>query len=171
MVPGQPDQPLWNRQFPTYEFDSLLGLTYDIDLSKPAAYTPDRRPSAQATGNRIGNLRLDGAILDPETRLILVSNAYRGGGGGGFPHLSSRNRISLPFRDVRVSVQELLEQGLAEHDLPPPSWQFTALPETSATFETGSDAANFIPDALANRLTDLGETPQGFRKYRLSLDR
>lgn len=169
LLPDQPDQPLWNHQFPTYEFDSLLGVSYQIDLSKPALYSPDRRRLSEAACSRICDLSLSGEPLDPHAEMILVTNAYRGGGGGKFPHISSRNRIPLPFRDVRAWMQVLFSRGLTENYLPAPSWQFAPMAGTSAIFKTGSDALRFIPSNLKQRLTDLGETAGGYRKFRLSL--
>ena len=166
---GQSDQPLWNPQFPKYDFDSLLGVTYDIDLSQPALYSADRRRVSDRPVSRINNMSIGGRPLGATTRLILVTNSFRGGGGANFPHVGPENRIALPFRDVRASVQEMFAKDLTESDLPSPSWRFVQMPDTSVTFETGPNALQFLPSACENTLADLGITEQGVRKFRLSL--
>jgi 2',3'-cyclic-nucleotide 2'-phosphodiesterase/3'-nucleotidase len=170
VAPGQQDQPLWNPGFPTYEFDSLLGLTYRIDLSRPPLYAKDRSQIENVPAGRIVDLCLNGAPLTDDARLVLVTNAYRGGGGGRFPHMVQSNRIALPFRDIRTSIQDLFAGGLTEADLPAPSWSFAPLPNTSVTFETGFGADEFVPMSLTNRLESLGATEEGFQRFRLSLD-
>jgi 2',3'-cyclic-nucleotide 2'-phosphodiesterase / 3'-nucleotidase len=48
IVPGQADQPLINPDFPSYNFDVIDNVTYQIDLSQPSRYgrQPDREPCA-----------------------------------------------------------------------------------------------------------------------------
>ncbi|GAA1177365.1 2',3'-cyclic-nucleotide 2'-phosphodiesterase/3'-nucleotidase [Kitasatospora gansuensis] len=60
---------------PDYNFDSIYGLSYDIDLTQPV-------------GSRITNLTLQGAPVDPAAQFVLAVNNYRANGGGNFPHVA-----------------------------------------------------------------------------------
>lgn len=98
-----PDKPapqeLVNRRFPTYNFDVIQGdathggLSYVIDVT-------------QAQGQRINDLRFDGAPVHDAQPFIVVTNNYRASGGGHFPGLDGNNIIlSAPDanRDVLIA--------------------------------------------------------------------
>jgi 2',3'-cyclic-nucleotide 2'-phosphodiesterase/3'-nucleotidase len=41
ITPGKADQVLLNPDFPSYNFDVIDGVTYQIDLSQPSRYNND----------------------------------------------------------------------------------------------------------------------------------
>lgn len=71
-----------NPQMFGYDYDAAAGVSYKIDVSKPA-------------GQRIVDLRWKGAPLDPQQKLRLAINSYRKAGGGGY----------AMFRDAKVLWQ------------------------------------------------------------------
>ena len=51
---GKADQPLINNEFPSYNFDIIDGVTYQIDLTQPSKYDPkgnllDAMPTGSST--------------------------------------------------------------------------------------------------------------------------
>jgi 2',3'-cyclic-nucleotide 2'-phosphodiesterase/3'-nucleotidase len=70
-VPGRSPADLVDERIPDYNFDVAEGVTYDLDISRPA-------------GDRIRNLRFHGAPLAPMQTLRLATNNYRVNGGGGY---------------------------------------------------------------------------------------
>jgi hypothetical protein len=61
--------PLINRGVAGFNYDTAQGVTYEIDLTRPA-------------GQRIQNLRWQGRPLLPAQKLRIAVNNYRAGGGG-----------------------------------------------------------------------------------------
>ncbi len=143
ITPGQHDQLLIKPDFPGYNFDTIYGLQYEIDLTQPARFSPQGVMLNRAA-HRIRNLRHGAALLDSGADFLVATNSYRAGGGGDFPHL--RNGAALVI-DTTISVLDLLVEDLTSSGAfasPPPrsplTWRFTDVPDTSAVFETGPQA-------------------------------
>ncbi len=162
VIPGAADQPLINSDLPSFLFDTILGLTYEIDLSSPGA---------DQGGCRIRNLCWQGAPLDAAQDFILATNSYRGSGSGGFAPVDG---ASVVLAD-EVANRDLLIRYLSDGRLDdacfnaPPAWRFRALPGTSVVFETSPLAAPFIADHPSLCMHPLGPTPTGFLQVRLQL--
>jgi 2',3'-cyclic-nucleotide 2'-phosphodiesterase/3'-nucleotidase len=62
--PGEADQVLLNPDFPSYNFDVIDGVTYQIDLSQPSRYNNDGEV-VNPDAHRIVNLMFEGAAIDP----------------------------------------------------------------------------------------------------------
>ena len=166
--PGQPDQPLRDPDFPAYNFDVICGLGYRIDPSQPARFTPDGT-LADPAAHRISGLRLDGRPVGPRDRLVVATNSYRPGSSMVAP------LGPMPVvLDTREGVRELLHAHIAAQPAitPPrrPVWRFAAqAPGTSALFDTGPGAAAYLDQPGLPPLTPLGQTAQGFARFRLAL--
>ena len=78
------EQPLLNSSFQVFNFDVIDGVTYQVDVTKPAKYNADGTINDVAA-NRIVNLKYKGEPIDPNQDFIVVSNNYRVNGGGNFP--------------------------------------------------------------------------------------
>jgi 2',3'-cyclic-nucleotide 2'-phosphodiesterase/3'-nucleotidase len=78
---------------PDYNYDYVSGLSYDIDISRPA-------------GSRIGNLTYAGAPLDDAQQFVLAVNNYRANGGGAFPHVASARELWSESTEIRTRIAE-----------------------------------------------------------------
>ncbi|MER8069583.1 5'-nucleotidase C-terminal domain-containing protein [Streptomyces sp. NPDC094034] len=76
---------------PDYNYDVVSGLTYDIDIAKPA-------------GSRIVNLRFEGKDLDPAAKFVLAVNNYRANGGGNFPHVAAAQQLWANSDEIRNTI-------------------------------------------------------------------
>jgi 2',3'-cyclic-nucleotide 2'-phosphodiesterase/3'-nucleotidase len=80
---------------PDYNYDVMGGLkdelSYDIDISVPA-------------GQRIIDLRFQGAPIDPDAEFVIAINNYRQSGGGGFPHVTTAPVVY----NRQVEIRQLL---------------------------------------------------------------
>ncbi len=74
------DQQLISSTFPTYNFDVLDGVTYQIDVTQPV-------------GSRIRNLAYNAQPVLNTQEFIVATNNYRASGGGGFPGLDGSKTI------------------------------------------------------------------------------
>src|SRR5262245_31082869 len=68
-------QPLLNTAFPTFNFDVIDGVTYRIDVTQPARYTPQGR-LAEAGARRIVDLRFEGRPVTDAMEFIVATNNY-----------------------------------------------------------------------------------------------
>ncbi|MDH5452027.1 MAG: bifunctional 2',3'-cyclic-nucleotide 2'-phosphodiesterase/3'-nucleotidase [Paracoccaceae bacterium] len=168
ITPGQADQPLLNPEFPSYNYDVVDGVTYEIDLSQPSKYGPkgeDLNPEA----NRIINLTYNGQPIDPSTEFIIATNNYRAGGGGSFPGAMGDTIIfEGPDTNRDIIVRYIVEQGTINPSADA-NWRFASLPGTSVLFDTGPNATGYLADVKGVVIEPAGDGPDGFARFRIEL--
>ncbi|GKQ38146.1 bifunctional UDP-sugar hydrolase/5'-nucleotidase [Streptomyces sp. A012304] len=76
---------------PDYNYDAVSGLTYEIDIAKPA-------------GSRIVDVRFEGAPLADDQRFVFAVNNYRANGGGNFPHVASARLLWSNSDEIRNTM-------------------------------------------------------------------
>ncbi|MEU7069109.1 5'-nucleotidase C-terminal domain-containing protein [Streptomyces narbonensis] len=76
---------------PDYNYDAVSGLTYEIDIAKPA-------------GQRIVGLSFEGRPLDPAAQFVLAVNNYRASGGGAFPHVANAQQLWANSDEIRNTI-------------------------------------------------------------------
>ena len=166
--PGDKDVPLINLDFPSYNYDVIDGVTYEIDLSQPALYDKDGKKTGNGTG-RIVNLQFDGKPIDPAQKFIVATNNYRAGGGGNFPDITSDKIVFVaPDTNRDVIVRYIVQQGTI-NPTADGNWRFKAMQGTTATFETGPKGRQFASSVVGAKIEDAGDGQNGFAKYRLVL--
>ena len=95
--PGKSLNELVDTQIPGYNFDVAQGVSYDIDLTKPA-------------GQRIQNLIFKGQPLSLTQKLKVVTNNYRVNGGGGFTMFKNAPVVYRSSAEVRELIIDWVEQ-------------------------------------------------------------
>ncbi|WP_374290395.1 bifunctional 2',3'-cyclic-nucleotide 2'-phosphodiesterase/3'-nucleotidase [Paenirhodobacter enshiensis] len=168
IAPGATDATLMNPAFPCYNFDTISGLSYEIDLTQPARFTPGGC-LADPGARRIRALCHAGQPVTPGQRFIVATNTYRSSGAGGFP------RVAAPpilFGD-EANLRDLVLQHAEAHGGFRPrarhNWRFTPLPGATVTFDTAPAASGRLHEAEGARLEEIGLTAQGFLKLRMAL--
>ncbi|MER6301470.1 5'-nucleotidase C-terminal domain-containing protein [Kitasatospora sp. NPDC001539] len=76
---------------PDYNYDSVYGLSYDIDIAQPK-------------GQRIVNLSYQGKPIDPAAQFVLAVNNYRANGGGNFPHVATAKAVWSNSDEIRNTM-------------------------------------------------------------------
>jgi len=166
--PGKADQPLMNPDFPSYNFDVIDGVTYKIDLSKPAKYT-SKGEIANAESSRIVDLMFDGKPIDPAQKFVVATNNYRAGGGGNFPGINDDVVIlSAPDTNRDVIVRYIVDQGTINPSADA-NWTFAPVEGATVIFETGPKGAQYASDVKGVKIEPAGDGEGGFAKFRITL--
>ncbi|MCG6885165.1 MAG: bifunctional 2',3'-cyclic-nucleotide 2'-phosphodiesterase/3'-nucleotidase [Silicimonas sp.] len=168
VTPGTQDQPLLNGEFPSYNFDVIDGVTYQIDLSQPSKYDPKGGP-LNPDANRIVNLAYNGQPVTDDMEFVIATNNYRASGGGAFPGADGSTTIfEAPDTNRDVIVRYIVEQGTIE-PAADANWSFAPLADTSVVFETGPKAADYVDQVKGAVIEPAGDGADGFALFRLKL--
>ncbi len=173
MRPGVTDQNLIDPDFPSYNFDIITGITYEIDLARAPRFDHMGRPLDRRAG-RIRKLRYLGNPIDPAAEFIVATNNYRVNTCADLAG-PGRSRViheaPITNRDILMRYIAAREEGIGP--VPPesaPNWRFTPIRGTTALFETSPRAGVHLADLPAHlRLEPAGMTEGGFARYRLHL--
>ncbi|MEM9974841.1 MAG: bifunctional 2',3'-cyclic-nucleotide 2'-phosphodiesterase/3'-nucleotidase [Pseudomonadota bacterium] len=166
--PGGTDQVLLNPEFPSYNFDVIDGVTYEVDLSQPSKFTP-KGELANADAQRIVNLAYDGEAVTDDMEFVIATNNYRASGGGDFPGAKGDTIIlEAPDTNRDVIVRYIVEQGTIDPKADA-NWRFAPLPGTTVLFDTGPAAEKYIEDVKGVEIEPAGEGPDGFARFRIGL--
>jgi 2',3'-cyclic-nucleotide 2'-phosphodiesterase/3'-nucleotidase len=168
IVPGQADQPLLNPDFPSYNFDIIDGVTYQIDLSQPSKYGPKGEP-LNPDASRITALMHDGQPVDPAAEFVVATNNYRASGGGAFPGAMGDTIIfEAPDTNRDVIVRFIVSEGTI-NPAADANWRFAPMAGTSVLFDTGPKAQAYLGDVKGVTIEPAGDGPDGFARYRITL--
>jgi 2',3'-cyclic-nucleotide 2'-phosphodiesterase/3'-nucleotidase len=165
---GASDATLLNPDFPSYNFDVIDGVTYQIDLSQPSKFDRDGA-LINSDANRIVDLRFNGAPIDPDQEFIVATNNYRASGGGSFPGADGSTVIfEGPDTNRDVIVRYIVEQGTVSPRADG-NWSFAPLADTSVIFETGPAGAAYSDGVPGVNIDEVGQSDSGFSQFRIGL--
>lgn len=166
--PGKQDQPLLNTDFPSYNFDVIDGVEYQINLSQPSKF--DREGAViNPDANRIVNLTYQGKPIDPEAEFIVATNNYRAGGGGSFPGNDGSTVVfEGPDTNRDIIVRYIVEQGEVNPKADN-NWSFAPLNGASVLFDSGKAGEAYLDDISGLKIETAGEGADGFAQYRITL--
>ena len=154
---GPAVQALINDAFPAYNFDTIDGVSYELDLTEPAKYTVNGKLQS-AIANRVRNLRFQGEPINLEARFVVATNNYRAFGGGAFPGLNAAKVVlDAPDESRQVLIQHLsLVDALTPGKLVNPSadgnWHIRLVPGVTLSFLSASAAVRYLPNHPTIRL-------------------
>jgi 2',3'-cyclic-nucleotide 2'-phosphodiesterase/3'-nucleotidase len=134
---GPPVQDLLHESFRTYNFDTIEGLTYEIDVTQPARYNAEGKVVAPHA-RRIADLRHAGRPLDEAATFLVVTNNYRAAGGGGFPGLDGTQIVVDSPDETR---EALVRHFRASSPLDPSAdgnWRIRPVPGVRLRFLSGA---------------------------------
>ncbi|EAQ13989.1 2',3'-cyclic-nucleotide 2'-phosphodiesterase/3'-nucleotidase [Maritimibacter alkaliphilus HTCC2654] len=168
ITPGEADQVLLNPDFPSYNFDVIDGVTYQIDLSQPSRF--DRIGNQiNSDANRIVNLMFDGAPVTDDMEFVVATNNYRAGGGGDFPGAKGDTIIfEGPDTNRDVIVRYIVEQGTINPSADA-NWTFAPMDGATVLFDTGPKAADYAASVEGVEIEPAGDGPDGFARFRITL--
>ncbi len=165
---GAKDAELLDPDFPSFNFEVIFGLTYQINLAMPARFdmfgqviNPD--------ASRIENLCFAGRAVVADQPFILVSNSFRREGGQGFVGTGSERVIFAGEAHVARLVIDYVSLGGTVPQIDPQRWRFAQMPHTSVVFDSSPKANQVIDELPHLGLQPLQTLTSGFQRFRLQL--
>lgn len=160
-------QSLISDTHPSYNFDVIDGVSYQIDVTQPSRYG-DKGELLDENANRIVNLTYDGNEINLEQDFVVVTNNYRAGGGGTFPGLDGSTIIvEAPQTNRQVLVDYIFESG----ELDPQAdanWRFAPInTDVKVVFDTSPVAVDASNGASFEFIEQLDS---GFARYRIPMN-
>jgi 2',3'-cyclic-nucleotide 2'-phosphodiesterase/3'-nucleotidase len=159
---------LLNPDFPSYNFDVIDGVEYQIDLTQPARFAGDGT-LANPDAHRITDLSFQGEPIDPEDQFIVATNNYRASGGGSFPGLDGSNVvIEAPDENRTILGNYILELGTIDPSADG-NWSFKPIEgDVTVTFASAPEAEGAITPEMG--IARVGEDEAGFGVYEIAVD-
>ncbi len=170
---GAPEQNLLNPAFPSFNFDTVDGVSYEFDLTQAPKFD-SRGAVSTATGvvsaGRVKNLRYNGQPIDLNAKFVVATNNYRAYGGGNFPALGADKVIlDAPEENREALVEYLKGSGQGTSSVVNPSadnnWRILGVPGITMTFTSASNAQKFLGNHKNIKL--LKEGADGFATFAL----
>ncbi len=148
---GAPEQNLLNPGFPSFNFDTIDGVSYRVDVTQAARY--DRAGKLVApTARRIQDLRYNGQPIDDTASFAVVTNNYRASGGGDFPGLDGSNIIlDAPDENREAVVQYLRAAGRFDPSADG-NWRVLPVPGVKLRFTSGAGGIPYLEASPQVRL-------------------
>jgi len=160
-------QPLLDLRVPSYNFDVIAGLSYEIDLSQPARTDINGRIIADQA-HRIVDLRYQGQPVDPKREFLIVTNNYRAGGGGRFPAIDGNTIVlndATANRDALISFIRKASRMSVTDQSP---WRFK---KTDTPLSTWFDSAPMAASLVSQfpELRHIGPGRAGYARFEVQL--
>jgi len=169
VLPGQTAVQLKDDGVPGYIHESILGLTYQVDLTQPSRFSP-AGALRSATAGRIRALCHEGRPVRDEDQFLLATTDYRVLGGGNYPLPAAEDVLPV----VPVEIRELLTDYVANQDClaveASPIWQFVPVDGASVWFRSSPQGREVVQEYPWLRLNELTACDaRGFTCYELPL--
>lgn len=165
---GKADQPLINPDFPSYNFDVIDGVTYQLDLAQPSKFDP-KGELLDGSASRVVNLMHDGKPIEDEQMFIVATNNYRAGGGGNFPGIGDDVVVFVgPDTNRDVLVRYIVEKGTVNPKADG-NWNFAPIDGSSVVFDTGPGGREHVDGVQGVSIEAAGDGENGFARYRINL--
>ena len=140
---GAAEQDLINASIPSYNFDTIDGVNYRVDVTQFARY--DRSGKIVAPdAHRIQDLRYNGQPIDDAAFFAVVTNNYRASGGGAFPGLDGSTVIlNAPDENRQALLQYLQAKGRVE-PAADGNWRILPVPGVKLRFVSSAAAVTHL---------------------------
>lgn len=160
------EQPLINNDFPTYNYDVIDGVTYQIDVTQPNKY--DLKGNVvNPNANRIKNLQFNGKPVDPKQKFVVATNNYRASSSKLANPDGKRIIMAAPDENRQVIIDYIRDNGTINPSADN-NWSFAkADKKLNVTFTSSPDAKDLV--AKSKNMTYVGDGGNGFAKYALDL--
>ncbi|MBB5295018.1 2',3'-cyclic-nucleotide 2'-phosphodiesterase/3'-nucleotidase [Deinococcus metallilatus] len=153
-------QALVDDSFPTYNFDVIDGVTYEIDVTQPSRYN-SKGEVVNPDAHRIKNLMYQGKPIDPGAQFVVATNNYRASGGGNFPGLNGKNIILQAPDETRQAIIKYFMDQKTVNPTADGNWKLTPIPGATLLYVSSPNAQKNLPAGA----TLLRTRDDGFAEY------
>ncbi|CAM3304983.1 bifunctional 2',3'-cyclic-nucleotide 2'-phosphodiesterase/3'-nucleotidase [Paenibacillus lupini] len=162
---GTEKQELINYDFPTYNFDVIDGVTYQIDVSKPAKYT-GTGDVLNAGSSRIVNLKFAGKPIDPAQKFVVASNNYRAS-SSKFANPDGKRIILASPDENRQVIIDYIRSFKTIDPAADGNWSLAPINDkVNVSYKTSPDAKS-AAEAVKS-LAYVGATADGYAEFKLN---
>jgi 2',3'-cyclic-nucleotide 2'-phosphodiesterase / 3'-nucleotidase len=141
---GAPEQMLVNTAFPSFNFDTLDGLNYRIDVTQAARYDRAGKLVAPASRRIVGLSHAGQPVADGDSFLV-VTNNYRASGGGNFPGLDGSQVVLDAPDENREALVQYLQSKKNVDPSADANWRFVPVAGVKLRFVSGLGAIAHLP--------------------------
>jgi 2',3'-cyclic-nucleotide 2'-phosphodiesterase/3'-nucleotidase len=157
------EQSLINKDFPTYNFDVIDGVKYQIDVTQPARYDA-KGTVIDPSAHRIKDLQYNGKPIDPAQKFIVATNNYRASSSKLANPDGKRIVLAAPDESRQVVIDYIRTNGNI-NPAADGNWSIAPFGQAKVTFESSPDAKDAITGN--QQISFLGSAEDGFAKYSL----
>ncbi|WP_411348809.1 bifunctional 2',3'-cyclic-nucleotide 2'-phosphodiesterase/3'-nucleotidase [Paenibacillus sp. WLX2291] len=168
------EQALINMDFPTYNFDVIDGVTYQIDVTQPAKYD-GKGTVVNESANRIVNLQYNGKPIDPKQEFIVATNNYRASSSKLANPDGKRIVLAAPDENRQVII-DYIRENKTINPTADNNWSFAPIKgNADVTFNTSPNAQSALTSTKSvvagagEAITYEGDAADGFAKYKIDL--
>ncbi|MDA2094147.1 bifunctional 2',3'-cyclic-nucleotide 2'-phosphodiesterase/3'-nucleotidase [Bacillus cereus] len=161
------EQPLVNIGYPTYNFDILDGLKYEIDVTQPAKYDKDGKV-VNANTNRIVNMTYEGKPVADKQEFIVATNNYRGS-SQTFPGVSKGEVVYQSQDETRQIIVKYMQKIKDIDPAADQNWTFKPIvaDKLNTTFDSSPNAQKYIKKD--GKISYVGPSENEFAKYAIDI--
>ncbi|MDA2176898.1 bifunctional 2',3'-cyclic-nucleotide 2'-phosphodiesterase/3'-nucleotidase [Bacillus cereus] len=161
------EQPLVNIGYPTYNFDILDGLKYEIDVTQPAKYDKDGKV-VNANANRIVNMTYEGKPVADNQEFIVATNNYRGS-SQTFPGVSKGEVVYQSQDETRQIIVKYMQKIKDIDPAADQNWTFKPIvaDKLNTTFDSSPNAQKYIKKD--GKISYVGPSENEFAKYAIDI--
>ncbi|WP_309571235.1 2',3'-cyclic-nucleotide 2'-phosphodiesterase [Deinococcus sp.] len=153
-------QELVDTAFPTYNFDVIDGVTYEIDVTQPSRYG-SKGEIVAPDAHRVKNLMYAGKPIDPAAKFVVATNNYRASGGGSFPGLDGKNIVLAAPDETRQALIGYFNQQKTINPTADGNWKLTPIPGVTLLYASSPTAQKYLPQGA----TLVRTRDDGFAEY------
>ena len=131
---------LLNKEFRSYNFDIFDGLTYEIDITKPAKYDFNG-VLVKEDANRVQNIKYQGKAITDEQEFLVATNNYRAG-SATFPGLGGgKNIVYKSAYETRNVISDFIKAKQPVDYQADDNWSLVASKPLTVNFDSAEAAA------------------------------
>ncbi|WP_255286715.1 MULTISPECIES: bifunctional 2',3'-cyclic-nucleotide 2'-phosphodiesterase/3'-nucleotidase [unclassified Bacillus (in: firmicutes)] len=158
---------LINLSFPSYNFDVIDGVQYQIDITKPAKYDGNGN-MIHSGSSRIINLTFQGKTVADDQKFVVATNNYRAT-STTFPGVSQGEIVLKAPDENRQIVMDYIQADKSLNPTADQNWSLAKFKGMSIlVFDSSPNAQKYL--GQYPNIKYMGPSTGGFAKYSINLN-